>query len=182
MARGAASAPGETTVTLADHTVVVIRPITPEDAPALVAFHRTLSEETIYLRYFSPHPVLSLEEVERFTHVDGRDRVALVAEVRGRLVGVGRYDRVPSTNDAEVAFVITDQFQHHGLGAILLRQLSEIARQVGITHLVADVLSGNTPMLSVFFDSGFVIESQREYGSVNLRMAIGTKAGTDRRQ
>ncbi len=58
-----------------------------------MAFHGRLSEDTVYARFFSSKPTLSAAEVERFTHVDHDDRVALVAELGDRLVAVARYDR-----------------------------------------------------------------------------------------
>ena len=59
-----------------------LRPIRPEDADALVAFHATLSERTRYLRYFGPYPRMSERDLHRFTHVDHVNRVALVARAR----------------------------------------------------------------------------------------------------
>lgn len=82
-------------VILLDGSTVHIRPLDPEDAARLVAFHAGLSDETVYLRFFAPKPTLSPEEVERFTHVDHDARVALVAEAGDRLLAVARYDRAP---------------------------------------------------------------------------------------
>jgi hypothetical protein len=90
-------------VVLADGGTVHLRPIGPDDADRLVEFHSGLSPETTYFRFFAPHPRLSESEVHRFTHVDHRDRVAFVAELAGRIVGVGRFDRIPGSGTAEVA-------------------------------------------------------------------------------
>ena len=112
-------------VTVGDIVEISVRPITPGDADALEVFHRRLSQRSVYLRYFYPHPVLGAREIAHLTHVDGRDRLALVVEHDGELVAVGRYDRIPGSEDAEVAFVVADAFQHRGIGTLLLRRLAE---------------------------------------------------------
>ncbi len=142
-------------IVLGDGTTARVRPIGPDDGGALRAFHSRLSRESIVLRFFGPHPRLSDVEVERFTHVDGVDRVALVAERDGEIVAVARYDRAPGSDEAEVAFVVNDAFQGQGLGTILLRELADAARSHGVRWLVADTLSENFRMLNVFRHAGF---------------------------
>src|SRR3954451_9212196 len=85
----------EAAVTLIDGRTAQIRPIRPDDAPSLVAFHEGLSADTVRLRFFAAHPHLQSTEVERFTRVDNHDRVALVGLIGGTLVAVGRYERLP---------------------------------------------------------------------------------------
>jgi GNAT superfamily N-acetyltransferase len=164
-------------ITLSDGVVVTLRPIAPEDAAALVEFHRLLSDRTVFLRYFYAHRALGIEEVDHLTRLDGRDRLALVVECAGRLVAVGRYDRSPGCPEAEVAFVVADAFQHHGLGSLLLMRLARAARPVGITTFSADVLTQNSRMLALFHASGFVTTSSVECGTVHLQMAIGLEPG-----
>jgi GNAT superfamily N-acetyltransferase len=149
-----------------------VRPIRPDDGERLMEFHRGLSNEAIRLRFFSAHPVLRPGEVERFTHVDYDARLALVAEVDGELVAVARYDREPQAAEAEVAFVVTDRYQHHGIGALLLDELADAARQRGILRFTAQTMAMNRPMLKVFFDSGFKVASTSELGTVSLRFSI----------
>jgi GNAT superfamily N-acetyltransferase len=149
-----------------------VRPIRPDDADRLVAFHSHLSPGTCYFRFFSYHPVLSDSEVERFTHVDYDNRVALVAVSDDLIIGVGRYDRHPGTDEAEVAFVIADEFQGHGIGSLLLDQLVDVARAHGITTFLADTLCENRQMLNVFLHSGFPVSQETQFGTVYLRFPI----------
>ena len=153
-------------------TVVHLRPIRPDDAPGLVAFHAGLSAHSIYLRFFSFHPVLSFAEVVRFTQVDYRDRLALVVEAGGRLVAVGRYDRLDGSGTAEVAFVVSDEFQHQGLGTLLADELAGAARVRGVTDFVADTLPDNSGMLELFHDMGFPGTSTFDGGVVRVRFPI----------
>jgi RimJ/RimL family protein N-acetyltransferase len=155
----------EVAVVATDGTPLRLRPIRPEDADALVAFHSRLSLESTYYRFFAVHPRLSPREVDRFTHVDDHDRVALVAAHGDRIVGVGRYDRLRTSTDAEVAFVVEDAYQGRGICTLLLRQLARIAVRDGIERFVAQVLPGNNRMLAVFRHSGLE-ESSRMTGDV----------------
>jgi GNAT superfamily N-acetyltransferase len=149
-----------------------LRPIRPDDGGRLTEFHQRLSPQSVYRRFFFMHLKLSVAETERFTHVDYVDRLALVAEQGGRLVAVGRYERLPGTADAEVAFVVADDFQHQGIGTMLLEHLADAALNNGITAFVAQTLSENHDMLDVFMNSGFHVTSSREYGTVNVRFPI----------
>ena len=80
-------------VVLGDGTSALIRPIRPDDADALAAFHVRQSAESRYLRYFSPKPELTQPDLERFTNVDFVDRAAFVVEERGEFVAWASYER-----------------------------------------------------------------------------------------
>jgi GNAT superfamily N-acetyltransferase len=150
-----------------------VRPIAPSDADALVRFHQHLSDQTIRLRYFNLHRELTAEEVAHLTCVDGFNRVAYVVEHAGEMVGVGRYDRCDKPCQAEVAFVVADEFQHHGLGPMLLERLVETARLAGIGELCASVLTENSIMLAVFHCAGFPFAEAHFGDVVELTMEIG---------
>ena len=146
---------------LRDGRPVHLRPITPADGPALRQFHGTLSARSVYFRFFAAKPELTDQDVEYFTRVDYRDRVALVAVDRARIVGVGRFDAL-GDGSAEVAIIIRDDCQGLGLGSILLEHLAEAARERGITRFVAEVLPANTRMLATFREAGYVVSAHRE--------------------
>ena len=171
---GAARYPTELArdVTTRDGTKVHLRPIRPDDAPRLMDFHEHLSPRSVYRRFFFVHPRLSATEVERFTRVDYVDRLAIIAEDGDRLVAVCRYDRSPCTAEAEVAFVVADEYQHHGIGPVLLEQLADAAWRSGITTFVAYTLAENKAMLDVFEDSGFRVSTSFEDGTMSVRFPI----------
>ena len=159
-------------VVLSDGTCCSLRPIRPDDAEQLVEFHQHLSSRSTYLRFFTVHPTLSAKEVERFTTVDYQDRLAFVVERSGKLIAVGRFDRIAGTPDAEVAFVVADDYQHHGLGSLLLDELARAARARGISTFVAETLCENKPMLDIFHHSGFEVSTKIDYGTVWLHFGI----------
>ena len=151
----------EADVLLRDGHPVHVRPIAPQDGDMLRTFHAGLSARTVYLRFFSAKPVLTDADVAYFTQVDHHDRVALIALDAGRMVGVGRYDRLPD-GSAEVAFVIDDAMQGQGLGSVLLEHLVAAGRERGVQRFVAEVLPENTRMLNTFREAGFGMASHRE--------------------
>ena len=148
------------TTALHDGRTVGIRPISPSDGDALVRFHEGLTNETTRLRFFVLHPHLQPSEVEYFTHVDHHDREAMVALDGDDIIGVGRFDRLPGTSDAEVAFVVADDWQGNGVGTQLLEQLVHRARAEGVTRFLADTLNENHRMRGVFRDSGLLVKSE----------------------
>lgn len=162
-----------------DGTHAVVRPIASADSGALLRFHGHLSARSIQLRFFYPHKDLSPSEVAYFTQVDGESRVALVVECASELIAVGRYDRLDDHRVAEVAFVVADAYQHHGLATMLLHRLADAARSAGIERFMAEVLAENRAMLSVFDDAGFPIESKTESGTVTLTMTIAPDVATE---
>src|SRR5664280_1979870 len=121
-ARARATAPApypphwEADIVLADGGTVHLRPITPADADRLVKFHATLSEQSIYYRFFAFYPVLSDRDILRFTTVDHHNRCGLVAVLGDQLIAVVHYDRIPDTADAEVAFAVADPAALVGIG------------------------------------------------------------------
>jgi GNAT superfamily N-acetyltransferase len=159
-------------VVLRDGATVQVRRMEADDAPRLVQFHETLSSETVYLRFFSVHPHLSDPEVHRFTHVDHRDREAIVALHGDDIVGVARYDRLPGRDEAETAFVVTDTWQGRGLGAALLRHLAGLARAEGLTRLLAETLPHNRRMLAVFHHAGLPLTTRVEDGVVHVTLEL----------
>ncbi|MDP9392969.1 MAG: GNAT family N-acetyltransferase, partial [Actinomycetota bacterium] len=165
----------EADVVLRDGRTAHLRPITPEDADALVAFYSRLSAETIYYRFFAPYPKLSDRDVVHFTTVDHHDRVALVATVGDDIIAVARYDRVPPA-EAEVAFNIEDAHQGRGVGSVLLEHLAAAARERGIERFVAEVLPTNRKMLSVFRDAGYTVTHEFEDGVVRLQFDLAPTA------
>lgn len=158
---------------LIEGPTVTVRQMCPDDQAALLRFHDRLSDQTTYLRYFQVHRTLRPEEAHRFSHVDHRDREAFVAtDDDGEIVGVGRYDRQPGTDEAEAAFVIEDAWQGLGLGPVLLRHLASHAKQLGVARLRAETLAINRPMLTVFRRSGFPMTTNTDDGVVHVLLDL----------
>jgi len=146
---------------LKDGSLVLIRPIKPTDEPKLKEFFYSLSEESIYKRFMQYIRSLPYRERERLTVLDYRSELALVAmqllpdgKTEGALVGVARYFLNPTTNYAELALIVRDDWQNRGLGRTLLNTLIEKAKDAGIKGFYAFVLKYNYPMLHLIKTSG----------------------------
>ena len=87
------------------------------------------------------------------------------------IVGGARYI-VGQPGEAEVAFVVVDEYQGQGIGAALMRHLAAIARSSGLGELTAEVLPDNTPMLKVFEKSGFSLARKRTPEVVHLVLSL----------
>ena len=149
-------------------TPVIIRPIQPEDEPLLVKLHGTLSEESVYHRYFSQLKLDQRIAHERLTRICFNDydrEIALVAERKDaktgdrEILGVGRLSKARGLNEGEFALLISDRWQKQGLGSELLKRLVDIARTEKLTRVSAIIMSDNHAMLHVCKKTGFALKA-----------------------
>jgi acetyltransferase len=157
--------------TMKDDTPVVIRPIRPEDEPLMVNFHHTLSERSVYMRYFHMLSLSRRIEHDRLTRIcfiDYDREMALVVEhtdpatSEKQILGVGRLSKVHELRGAEVAIVISDQFQRKGLGTELLNRLLQISRDEKLDYVAAEILRENPEMQRMVEKVGFTLEHTAE--------------------
>lgn len=160
-----------------------IEPMSPAMADRLDRFHERLSPGTVRRRFFSAHPHLTPDELRRFTDVDHLDREALVAiDADGELAGVARFDRLaPHATTAEVAFVVADDWQHHGLGSRLFALLADRARSLGVERFVAETLIENRAMRAVFWHCGHPVAEKFEGGVASVTIDLCSTTETNRR-
>jgi RimJ/RimL family protein N-acetyltransferase len=170
----------ESLITLRDGSRVLIRPIKPEDAPALEAGFERLSAQSRYQRFLSPMASLNQRALHYLTDVDHHDHEALVAiEPQTRDgVGVARYVRDPQHPErAEAAVTVVDDMQGRGLGTLLLELLEARAREEGIDAFYALVLATNHEMLDVLRRLGPMREISRGSGAVEVEVALEETEG-----
>jgi acetyltransferase len=159
------------TFTMKDAAAVALRPIRPEDEPLLVRFHETLSERTVYLRYF--HAInlegrVAHERLTRLCFIDYDREMALVAERKNSetgdqdIVGVGRLTRLHDGDAAEFAVVVSDTFQRLGLGTELLRRLVDIGRAENAGVIRGYIVPENIGMQTVAKKLGFQMNYSQE--------------------
>lgn len=166
--------------TLHDGTPVTIRPIRPEDEPLLVEFHETLSEQSVYQRYFHLIPLserIAHERLTRIAFVNYEREIALVAEKldeagKRHLIGAGRLIKLHGGREAEFAILISDEYQHQGLGKELLTRLVQIGRDEGVQRIVADILPDNAGMIRVSEQVGFKCKYSSNEGVVKAEMTL----------
>lgn len=165
-------------VMLPDGEVIAIRPIRPDDAPRLQAFHVRLSPETIHMRFLGYHRSLSDTEAKYFTSVDYQMRMALVAtceqDGEERLLGVARYDVIDAAHAdvAEAAIVVEDRYQRKGLGTLLADRLATYATLHGVRAFVAEVSVENDRMLRFIERTGLPLEKTLAPGVWEIKMKL----------
>jgi RimJ/RimL family protein N-acetyltransferase len=122
---------------------LMVRPIRDDDVDRLRRLFYRLSPETVYRRFFQPVKQPSEKLLHHLAEVDHQLRQAIVAELDDEIIAVVRYDRSTATDVAEVAVVVEDAWQGHGLGRRLLRRLAVDALEHGVADLTATVLGEN---------------------------------------
>ncbi len=148
-----------------------IRPIRPEDEPAVVRYHETLSEKSVYLRYFRAFQLSQRVEHERMTRicfVDYDRNIALVVEHENPrthendIIGIGRLTKERLINEAEFSILVSDAYQGKGLGTEILTRLLQIGRDEGVEKVNAYMLGENMGMRNVCEKLGFSFEREGE--------------------
>jgi GNAT superfamily N-acetyltransferase len=147
----------KTTTILGDGTLVHFRSMSPIDEPATRDLFYSLSKETLYYRYMSNLERIPRKELRNFVYVDHRNEVAIVGtvpEAHGEeIIAIGGYYVNPNTNRAEVAFIVRDDWQGHGIGTFIMKHLTGIAKRNGIAGFTAEVLLNNKKMQAVIGNS-----------------------------
>jgi acetyl coenzyme A synthetase (ADP forming)-like protein len=156
-------------VALKDGSSVHIRPIRPGDREAVSNFLRSLSEEAMTYRFFG---IPNLQWATNWSlDVDYADRYGLVATLGAdhAIVAHAAYVRTGSDR-AEVAFVVGDRIQGHGIATIMLGHLAAVAERHGIAVFIASVMPSNHKMVGVFRDSGFPVTLRTRAGVVEVEL------------
>ena len=172
-----------------DGTPIVVRPIRPEDEPLMVRFHESLSDLSVYMRYFHAMKVTRRTAHERLTRICFTDydrEMALVAEREDpetgepEILGVARLSRnhtVPA--EAEFSLLVNDRFQRQGVGTVLLEKLLEVGREEGLRRITAEILHENRAMQRLSKKFGFRLHRDLEVGVVkaDLDLLAGQPVG-----
>jgi len=150
--------------TLRDGTQIFYRPIKPTDEPSLSEMMYSLSDESVRTRYMARTMAFPHRDIQRVTNIDYRNDLAIVAVVPGvsgeEIVAIAQYFLDPKTKEAEVAFLVQDEWQRKGIGTFLLDYISQIAAQRGVQRFWAKVLPTNEAMLAIFHNSGYKINTK----------------------
>src|SRR5689334_23014253 len=170
----------EVDIVLRDGATAHVRPVRAGDGPAIRSFLLAASPEAIGFRFFGT-PNID-RAVSWAADVDYADRFGLVVEAGAEHVIVAHavYVRMNATR-AEVAFLVTDAWQGHGIATILLAHLAEVARQHCISTFVADVLPHNHRMVDVFRQSGFPVELRSQPGVLEVELPTSLSPGAIQR-
>ena len=168
--------------TMKDGTEVTLRPIRPEDEPMMRKFHETLSDRSVYMRYFSSPSFSSRvahERLSRMCFLDYDRTMALVAISKNQaegggseILGVGRLIKSHSANEAELAILVSDRLQRQGLGGELLSRTLQFARDEKIGRVSAEMLRDNITVQNIFRKAGFRLQTLANSSSICADLSL----------
>jgi len=173
----------ERIVTLKKGAKVMIRPARAADAGALQSLFHRLSPDDVYTRFFRRVRSLSNRELQTLCNVNHETEVAFLAVTGPReseeVVGSACYFLSPTTNLAEVAFMVSPEWQGAGLGTALQARLQEYAMSRGVRGFVAEILPGNTSMLQLAARAAGTMTTSRDEDAVHVTVLFPDRGARD---
>lgn len=140
----------------------LVRPWQPGDEERLRRMFRRLSTQTVYRRFFTVVDSLDGPVLRALTDVDHMRHEALVILIGDEIVALASYHvRRDDPTVADVAVVVEDGWQHHGLGRRLMRRLTALARSRGVLAFHADVLPDNRAAVGLIHRVGGALAGGR---------------------
>jgi RimJ/RimL family protein N-acetyltransferase len=173
---------GEELVELRDGSRVAVRPARAEDRELLARAFDQLGDDSRFRRFLGFKKQLSERELEFFTAVDhhAHEAIGAIDVESGEGVGVARFMREPADpGAAEAAVTIVDEWQGRGVGGVLLERLARRAREEGVTHFTASLLTSNKAMVHLFERLGCVQTVRRDgdTAEIDVRLSLGDGGG-----
>ena len=164
--------------------LITIRPISPEDEPLLIKFHKELSEQSVYQRYFKAlnlNQRIAHDRLLRLCFIDYAREMALVAhycnaQKEDFILGVARLSRSAKPFEREFSVVVSDAWQNQGVGFELLQQLIMIGKQEGLETIVGHILPENIKMQNLVRKLGFELAYSQENNFLKACLFLNTSA------
>jgi acyl-CoA hydrolase/RimJ/RimL family protein N-acetyltransferase len=145
---------------------VEVRPLRVTDERQLQDLLYRLSDESVHQRFLAYKQYHPHAEVQKLVDLDFETSAGLVVALPGsaEILGTACYFVDRATRLADIAFVVRDDWQGRGVGTLLLRRLTDIARAHGLAGFSADVLASNHRMMNVFHESGLKLRTRLQAG------------------
>ncbi|WP_163937990.1 GNAT family N-acetyltransferase [Paraferrimonas sp. SM1919] len=140
------------------HLELTLKAMHAHDKYAMLDLYHTLSERTLYMRFFQVIAEPSIDELHEFTDIDYQKTFAISVfhGASNQLVAAGRLVKLGDTSDtAELSCIVSDDFQKQGIGAVLVKHLLLMGKQVGIKTVVAMIQGTNRAMVKLLKRSGY---------------------------
>jgi acetyltransferase len=167
--------------TMADGTSVTFRPIRPEDEPLMVEFYKTISEQSVYFRYFhlvKLNRLIIHERLTRICFVDYDRDMALVVDYKNpqtgkhEILAAGRLSKLHGVNEAEFAMLVSDPFQCKGIGTKILQKLIQMGKDEKLETITAQILSQNGAMQQVCQKVGFSLKREGDIVRAEIKLPL----------
>jgi len=155
-----------------------LRPIRPEDEPALIAMVEALDPEDARLRFLSHMRHMPHQLAARLTQIDYDREMAFVALDENGISGVVRLAADPDGEKAEFAVLVRSALKGIGLGLALMQEIIDYAKMRGIGELTGDILTENRAMRAMAHEFGFVtMANGNEPGQVRVSLILNNSDG-----
>jgi RimJ/RimL family protein N-acetyltransferase len=145
---------------------ILLRPIRISDEQRLRDFFNTLSDKSLYLRFFTTRKYVPHESLQEIITVDNAKGISIVAidqqQETEKIIGLGQYFLNETNYSAEVSFATSDDYKNNGIASILLTHLTYVAQKNGLIGFTATVLAENRSMVKVLKKMGFTHKSTEE--------------------
>lgn len=143
-------------VTLADGTMIYLRPLRAEDFERAEEFFGGMSEQTRYMRFMAPMPHLTDETLRTLLEAIETERACVIAAFADHGpdqpqegIAIGRIVPTERKGTCEYALTVVDRWQGRGVGKVLLKELIDVATTLGYRRIEGSVLQINARMLAV---------------------------------
>jgi GNAT superfamily N-acetyltransferase len=148
---------------LKDGTSVTLRPMVKEDREKLIDFFSRVAEPD---RQFLRNDVRSPEVIDNWVNkIDYNKVFPLLAEVNGKIVGDATLHMRKTgwkRHLGNVRVVVSKDFQRKGLGTLLINELTELAGEMGLEKLIAEIYFNAPGALNAFKRAGFGVKAVYE--------------------
>jgi GNAT superfamily N-acetyltransferase len=133
----------------------------------------TLSEESVFFRYFSTRRSMPHSNLQQYVNVREEEGLSLVVTIGPRedrkIIAEARYMLSPGDPYPDAAFMVDENYRGRGIASALLHYLIEIAGERGNIGFRADVLISNRPMMKVFERLPYVLYKTSSDDSISLK-------------
>ncbi|WP_419662429.1 putative acetyl-CoA synthetase [Desulfosarcina variabilis str. Montpellier] len=168
----------ERIATTKDGRPLFIRPVRPEDVPLFVTFRESLSESSLYYRFFRNISEFTPRQLHLFTTIDYDREIALIAlaniDKEEKMLGVIRILSHPDRKKGDFYIIVADAMQGQGIGSILLHTALDIARKQGYETIFGVVLPENEGMKNLSKKVGFQVKFNFDERVFDLRLDLDT--------
>ena len=171
------------TETLPNGLRLLIRATEPHDDLA-GAIQRKASPKSFFYRFLQPKHYLTDEEIAPLMNCDFVRQVALIGLVRHNLrmaiVAGARY-WITGPDEAEITFMVADDYQKQGIGTAMLNHLCSIARLAGLKRLYALAIPDNEAAPRLLNKLEFPCDIQRDPAQriMHITVHLTTAATTE---
>lgn len=145
---------------------ILLRPIRISDGPRVRDFFNSLSDKSLYLRFFTPRGYVPYESLQDILTVDNTKGVSILAiiqqEENEKVIGLGQYFINETDYSAEVSLATSDNYKNNGIASVLLAHLSYLAQKNGLLSFTASVLAENRVMVHVLKKIGFAHKTSED--------------------